>query len=189
MEVYHRGLPHLPVDWSKVMALWDKNEIDYLVKNSADGSKQIAVALNRSEASVIQKAYVLRISFTGKKLKSSVAYTKRSRDGGLKIWKSELPPFHHVMLGLWPNALDGSYGKKPNRRLWRKRRAIVLKLHDECCYYCGDPANTVDHIKPRHLGGTDHISNLVAACSDCNSGWIQQIPWRDKHFKKRLQGV
>ena len=162
---------------------WTKHEIDFLMQNVHLGADAIAGKLNRSYPSVVQKAYILRLSFTGKQLKN-VAYTKRSRDQQSKQpWKSDLPPFHEVMLGLFPNAI---YTK---RKLWRKRRQIILKMHDAACYYCGDPANTVDHIKPRHLGGTDHIQNLVAACRDCNYGWIQHIPWRDKYLKKRLQGV
>jgi hypothetical protein len=162
---------------------WTKNEIDYLLSNVGDGAHKIAKSLDRSYASVVQKAYVMRLSFTGRHLKK-VAYTKRSRDtGDKKPWKTDLPPFHEVMLGLVPNAIH------KNRRLWQKRRSIILKMHDYACYYCGDPANTVDHIKPRHLGGTDHTSNLVAACADCNFGWIQHIPWKDKYVQKRIQGA
>jgi 5-methylcytosine-specific restriction endonuclease McrA len=163
--------------------IWSAAEIDYLSQNIEQGADTIAKTLNRSYSSVVQKAYIMRLSFTGRTLKN-VAYTKRSRDSQNKApWKSDLPPFHKVMLGLYPNAIHAK------RKLWRRRRAIILKMHDDACYYCGDPANTVDHIKPRHLGGTDHINNLVAACVDCNSGWIQQISWRDKYYKKRLQGA
>ena len=50
-----------------------------------------------------------------------------------------------------------------------------------CCAYCGKKlafnnygvpyarANwEVDHVKPVSRGGPDHISNLIAACFDCN---------------------
>jgi len=168
---------------SKLCIKWTKDEIDYLVQNVNLGANVIAKKLNRSYSSVAQKAFTLRLSFTGKELKN-VAYTKRSRDQkDKKPWKSELPPFHEVMLGLFPNSI------KTKRHLWFKRRLIILKIHDYACYYCGDPANTVDHIKPRHLGGTDHLHNLVAACNDCNFGWIQHIPWRTKYTAKRMQGV
>jgi 5-methylcytosine-specific restriction endonuclease McrA len=36
-------------------------------------------------------------------------------------------------------------------------------------------ASTVDHIVPRALGGSNHLSNLVAVCRRCNFGagdWI-----------------
>ncbi len=52
---------------------------------------------------------------------------------------------------------------------WRKLRAFVLKRDNYTCYYCGiTTANTCDHLTPLHKGGTDELSNLVAACSACN---------------------
>jgi hypothetical protein len=36
------------------------------------------------------------------------------------------------------------------------------------CVYCGDPAQTLDHIVPRSKGGPDEPSNLVPACRRCN---------------------
>ena len=168
--------------------IWTKQEIDYLRNNAILGSGHIAVALKRTKAQVSMKAYVERISLAtngkhGRPFNADlIVDTKRSRKG------TQLPKIIHKVfsaesLQKWPMALG------VNQRLWMKRRAIVLKMHDAACYYCGDAANTVDHIKPRHLGGTDHIHNLVAACADCNNGWIREIPWRDKYLKKQLQGV
>jgi len=37
------------------------------------------------------------------------------------------------------------------------------------CAYCGDPATTVDHVRPLTQGGWEHESNLVPACRPCNS--------------------
>lgn len=51
---------------------------------------------------------------------------------------------------------------------WRKIRERVLVRDGYTCYYCGSPANTVDHIIPRRLGGDDSMDNLVAACKKCN---------------------
>jgi 5-methylcytosine-specific restriction endonuclease McrA len=53
-------------------------------------------------------------------------------------------------------------------RAWRKVRAEVLERDHHRCFYCGRPANTVDHLKPVAQGGTDDKDNLVAACSQCN---------------------
>jgi len=42
------------------------------------------------------------------------------------------------------------------------------------CFYCGTPEEYLDeflhkeHYYPKYLGGTDHITNLIPACSDCN---------------------
>lgn len=43
-------------------------------------------------------------------------------------------------------------------------------MHDYCCAYCGDEANTVDHVIPISNGGMDNLENLVAACDKCNYG-------------------
>lgn len=37
------------------------------------------------------------------------------------------------------------------------------------CYYCGGIANTLDHLHPLSLGGTNVRSNLVACCAPCNT--------------------
>lgn len=40
------------------------------------------------------------------------------------------------------------------------------------CHYCGDRLHnsnrTLDHIIPQSQGGSDHVSNLVFCCNDCN---------------------
>ncbi len=39
-----------------------------------------------------------------------------------------------------------------------------------CCVYCGSKENiSIDHIFPRHFGGSDMSDNLVCACRKCNS--------------------
>ena len=52
---------------------------------------------------------------------------------------------------------------------WKTQRLIVLRRDSYICAYCGEPANEVDHIQPRVLGGTDDLDNLVAACRRCNA--------------------
>lgn len=36
------------------------------------------------------------------------------------------------------------------------------------CFYCGEFADTVDHVYPRALGGGDWPGNVVYACAECN---------------------
>jgi 5-methylcytosine-specific restriction endonuclease McrA len=69
-------------------------------------------------------------------------------------------------------------GEKRNgsTRAWRKVRDEVLKRDHERCFYCGEPATTVDHLRPVSRGGTDDKSNLVAACSDCNGSKGDRTP-------------
>jgi 5-methylcytosine-specific restriction endonuclease McrA len=56
-----------------------------------------------------------------------------------------------------------------NVRLRRDLCAYVLERDAYTCHWCGRPAGTVDHVIARALGGTDALTNLVAACSPCNS--------------------
>lgn len=53
-------------------------------------------------------------------------------------------------------------------------RYEILRRDNYTCRYCGgsapDVSLTVDHVIPVTLGGGDDPSNLVAACSACNSG-------------------
>lgn len=55
-----------------------------------------------------------------------------------------------------------------------KRLAIYLRDSFRCVYCCADlhgadPRDiTLDHVKPKADGGTNHESNLVTACRACN---------------------
>lgn len=66
-------------------------------------------------------------------------------------------------------------------RHWRRLRALVLDRDGHSCQLpvegghagnggptCGAFATHVDHVVPRKLGGSDHPSNLRAACAPCN---------------------
>lgn len=58
--------------------------------------------------------------------------------------------------------------RKHSRGLaWKKKR--VLDRDKRTCAYCGEYANTIDHIKPKKLGGQNEWLNTVAACLPCNS--------------------
>ena len=56
------------------------------------------------------------------------------------------------------------------------RRPVVYDLATELsgggppiCVYCGDPADTTDHVIPMSRGGTNLPANRVPACGRCNS--------------------
>lgn len=57
---------------------------------------------------------------------------------------------------------------------WDRKRAAVLKREPTCrlCRAEGiaTPAVTVDHIKPKHLGGGDSDDNLQPLCKPCHDG-------------------
>ncbi|MCH7549599.1 MAG: HNH endonuclease, partial [Candidatus Krumholzibacteriota bacterium] len=56
----------------------------------------------------------------------------------------------------------------------KSTRFEVFKRDKFKCQYCGAAAPNVlleiDHIQPVSKGGTNEITNLVAACADCNRG-------------------
>jgi len=57
----------------------------------------------------------------------------------------------------------------PRPKVALSRREIFRRDHFNC-QYCGKstPMLTVDHVVPKHLGGSHGWSNLVTACSYCN---------------------
>ena len=52
---------------------------------------------------------------------------------------------------------------------WQKLRLQILRRDGGVCHWCGGPARSVDHVTPKVEGGSDDPSNLVAACTACNS--------------------
>jgi len=65
-----------------------------------------------------------------------------------------------------------------NQRNRHKRRGAeftaeaiewIASLVDPLCTYCGERADTIDHIIPVSKGGTGEVDNLTPACRSCNS--------------------
>ena len=53
---------------------------------------------------------------------------------------------------------------------WKQLRLRILMRDGYECAYCGETADTVDHVVSRHHGGDMwDAENLVAACKRCNS--------------------
>lgn len=59
----------------------------------------------------------------------------------------------------------------------KRLRFEILRRDGFKCRYChgAEVLLTVDHVTPISLGGTDHPSNLVACCDDCNTGKASTI--------------
>ena len=61
---------------------------------------------------------------------------------------------------------------KPLPRNWARLRAAILDRDDHLCRLrydcCTGQATDVDHVVPACQGGSDHPTNLVAACSACH---------------------
>jgi 5-methylcytosine-specific restriction endonuclease McrA len=58
---------------------------------------------------------------------------------------------------------------------YKVMREKVLIRDGYICYYCGQEANTVDHIIPISKGGISSEDNMIAACHRCNSGKRDRI--------------
>lgn len=72
--------------------------------------------------------------------------------------------------------IDGSYfiSKKTARHRFR---ANILNAWGHRCCYCGEPANTLDHIHPMSRGGHTIPENLAACCRRCNLDKGSQNVW------------
>ena len=59
--------------------------------------------------------------------------------------------------------------KRPRPRVKLSRREVFARDH-HTCQYCGTRTHdlTLDHVVPRHRGGSHTWDNLVAACKPCN---------------------
>jgi len=53
------------------------------------------------------------------------------------------------------------------RRAALSRRAIFAR-DDHRCQYCGNQADSIDHVLPRSRGGAHTWENVAAACRPCN---------------------
>jgi len=57
----------------------------------------------------------------------------------------------------------------PYRATAALTRRAVFARDGWVCQYCGSPAENMDHVLPRSLGGQHVWDNVVAACRRCNS--------------------
>lgn len=80
----------------------------------------------------------------------------------LRIWMSdEAANFRQSrVLGRWLNM-------RVDRRLKYNYDAVMKRDHDTC-QYCGDVANSIDHVIPVSFMVDNTMGNLVAACMPCN---------------------
>jgi 5-methylcytosine-specific restriction endonuclease McrA len=69
-----------------------------------------------------------------------------------------------------PSVIRLSHMVKRPRPQVRLTKAEVFRRDNYTCQYCGKRTQklTIDHILPRHLGGSHTWTNLVAACPECN---------------------
>jgi 5-methylcytosine-specific restriction endonuclease McrA len=56
----------------------------------------------------------------------------------------------------------------PGRYIPLVVREQIMERSEGICFYCGEVADSIDHIIPWSQGGTHHPMNLVASCMLCN---------------------
>jgi 5-methylcytosine-specific restriction endonuclease McrA len=61
-----------------------------------------------------------------------------------------------------------------HRELPISRRGVFAR-DGHRCQYCGDRAETLDHVVPRSRGGLHTWDNVVAACRPCNVGKADRL--------------
>ena len=61
------------------------------------------------------------------------------------------------------------------RRTSMSRRAIFAR-DDHRCQYCGERADSIDHVFPRSRGGPHTWENVAAACKPCNLSKRDRTP-------------
>ena len=64
------------------------------------------------------------------------------------------------------------------RTIRHRFRAGIFHAWNNECAYCGDPADTLDHVVPRSAGGLTVAGNLIPACRRCN-GLKSSSDWRE----------
>lgn len=67
------------------------------------------------------------------------------------------------------------YVSVPYRTVSLSRRAVFIRDR-YTCQYCGDRAESIDHVIPRSRGGRHVWENVVAACRRCNARKMNRLP-------------
>ncbi len=86
----------------------------------------------------------------------------------------------------------GTLNPKRKSQVLHAEREFQKKFFEmgRCCYYCGTPLllreTHREHKTPKCRGGSDHISNIVPSCADCN----RKKAWRtEAEFIKARPGL
>lgn len=93
---------------------------------------------------------------------------------------------HELNGGYISHSIQGAelVPKKVTKHRFRRQ---IFEHWDHRCAYCGQDANTLDHVIPRKHGGLTVRGNLVACCCRCNGAkgsnpifaWYRQQPFWD----------
>lgn len=76
-----------------------------------------------------------------------------------KAWREANPAKRR---DIWYRWYEGTQNPSP------ETLAYIDVLLNDPCSYCGGPAEHLEHIEPRSLGGPHDWTNLTASCGPCN---------------------
>lgn len=65
----------------------------------------------------------------------------------------------------------------PKRASKQSFRQAIFDHWKSCCAYCGEHADTLDHVVPRHKGGLTVKGNLLSCCRRCNGSKGAEDVW------------
>ena len=89
--------------------------------------------------------------------------------------------------------IDGSrlVSKRNAKHTFRQQ---IFEAWNCICAYCGVPADTLDHVKPRHRGGSTTAGNLVPACQKCNRSkgsedWLSWFSRQETFTDQRAERI
>jgi hypothetical protein len=111
--------------------------------------------------------HTVSINHAIKMLVREVAIVEEARDGhkiGPYPWPIVLRLIRYVKTTFL-------YASTPT---WSKRG--LLRRDQHRCGYCGQKADTVDHLLPQSRGGQNTWLNTVAACTRCNNHKANRTP-------------
>lgn len=79
--------------------------------------------------------------------------------------------------------------KAPYARRVALNRENIFIRDSYICQYCGEVAESIDHIKPKSKGGLHEWSNVVACCKKCNLLKADKLLSKSNLNLKTLPGV
>jgi hypothetical protein len=85
----------------------------------------------------------------------------------------EVYPLNGTFIG---HAIEGTE-LVPKRTSKSNFRRAIFDHWDSRCAYCGEYADTLDHVVPRHKGGLTIKGNLVSCCRRCNGSKGAEEVW------------
>lgn len=67
------------------------------------------------------------------------------------------------------DALEQKKEMARERQRRHREKQAQIKAYGEPCVYCGEIADSIDHVVPKSKGGLDIPDNMVPCCSKCNN--------------------